>query len=654
MPRDLPLSNGSLYVAFDAQHRLRELYYPHVGMENHVLGHVCRIGAWVGGKFSWVGDEGWTLSNKYAKDTLVTEVTATNAELELELAFREAVDFHLDVFLRGVRVGNLANAAREIRLFFTQDFYISGNEVGDTAYYDPNSKGVIHYKARRWFLCNLSPGGVQQFATGKKGIQGAEGTWRDCEDGDLQGNPIAQGSVDSAVGIRLQVPAKGTGECHYWLAAGRSYDDVDKLNRVVIDKTPKQLLIRTENYWRLWVKTPVLDREGLPDPVVDLFYRSLLVVRAQIDNGGGVLAANDSDIVQFGKDTYSYVWPRDGALVVAALSDNRYTFLSRRYFEFCANVIEEEGFFLHKYNPDGSLASSWHPWVRDGITELPIQEDETALVLWALRRYFQRSRQVESIKPLYRSLIVAAAEFLVSYRDERTGLPLPSHDLWEERRAIHTFTVSTVIGALRAAAAFAADFGEEDLATKYGTAAAQIQAALVKHMWDPKENRFARNCSLRGDGTVSRDMTVDASLYGLFRFHALPPNDPRVESTMRAVRERLLVKTEIGGVARYENDYYHQVSKDVSKVAGNPWFICTLWLAQYEIARAKSGADLAANALPLLNWVAAHALPSGVLAEQVDPFTGAPISVSPLTWSHAELVSAVVEYSERRRALKTK
>ena len=152
MPRDLPLSNGSLYVAFDAQHRLRELYYPHVGMENHVLGHVCRIGAWVGGKFSWVGDEGWTLSNKYAKDTLVTEVTATNAELELELAFREAVDFHLDVFLRGVRVGNLANAAREIRLFFTQDFYISGNEVGDTAYYDPNSKGVIHYKARRWFL----------------------------------------------------------------------------------------------------------------------------------------------------------------------------------------------------------------------------------------------------------------------------------------------------------------------------------------------------------------------------------------------------------------------------------------------------------------------------------------------------------------------
>mgnify|MGYP003693681801 CR=1 FL=1 len=138
-------------------------------------------------------------------------------------------------------------------------------------------------------------------------------------------------------------------------------------------------------------------------------------------------------------------------------------------------------------------------------------------------------------------------------------------------------------------------------------------------------------------------MTVDASLYGLFRF----PRSPSQRSARRVddaapSGERLLVKTEIGGVARYENDYYHQVSKDVSKVAGNPWFICTLWLAQYEIARAKSGADLAANALPLLiGWPPTRS--SGVLAEQVDPFTGAPISVSPLTWSHAELVSAVVE-----------
>jgi hypothetical protein len=39
-----------------------------------------------------------------------------------------------------------------------------------------------------------------------------------------------------------------------------------------------------------------------------------------------------------------------------------------------------------------------------------------------------------------------------------------------------------------------------------------------------------------------------------------------------------------------------------------------------------------------------RALPSGVLAEQVHPYTGQPISVSPLTWSHATFVAVVADY----------
>ncbi len=47
----------------------------------------------------------------------------------------------------------------------------------------------------------------------------------------------------------------------------------------------------------------------------------------------------------------------------------------------------------------------------------------------------------------------------------------------------------------------------------------------------------------------------------------------------------------------------------------------------------------------------AHALPSGVMAEQVDPTTGAPLSVSPLTWSHATLALAVREFVARQQEL---
>ena len=116
-------------------------------------------------------------------------------------------------------------------------------------------------------------------------------------------------------------------------------------------------------------------------------------------------------------------------------------------------------------------------------------------------------------------------------------------------------------------------------------------------------------------------MTTDASLVGLWHFGMLRAGDPRVVTTMERVRERLWVQTTVGGLARYQNDTYFQVSHDVGKVPGNPWFICTLWLAQWYIATAATLDELA-PALELLQWVASRALPSGVLAEQVHPLHG--------------------------------
>jgi len=113
---------------------------------------------------------------------------------------------------------------------------------------------------------------------------------------------------------------------------------------------------------------------------------------------------------------------------------------------------------------------------------------------------------------------------------------------------------------------------------------------------------------------------------------------------MGAIRDRLTVATDVGGVARYENDYYHQVeTRNTASVPGNPWAICTLWLAQYGIATATTVEQLRA-AVPKLEWTRARSLESGVLAEQFDPYTGAPISVSPLTWSHATVMTTIVQY----------
>jgi GH15 family glucan-1,4-alpha-glucosidase len=121
------------------------------------------------------------------------------------------------------------------------------------------------------------------------------------------------------------------------------------------------------------------------------------------------------------------------------------------------------------------------------------------------------------------------------------------------------------------------------------------------------------------------------------------PREPKIVSTMEQVASTLWCKTDIGGLARYENDYYHQVSQDIANVPGNPWIICTLWLAQWHIARSETLDELR-QALDLLSWVQKRTLDSGVLAEQVHPYTGAPMSVAPLTWSHATVVTTVREY----------
>ncbi len=653
MPRDIPVGNGSLLVTFDELYRIRDIYFPYVGKENHSEGHPFRFGVWVDGALSWVSSADWKRDLRYVHETLVTEVRLTNEALQIEITSNDTVDFQENVFVRRLEVRNLASTAREFRLFFHHDFYISESEVGDTAYFDPETFALIHYKGQRYFLiCTDAPAGVETFATGRKAFQGHEGTWRDAEDGLLSETAITEGSVDSTIGRTLQVEAGGMGEMFYWIAAGDSYMAVARLQKLVRTIHPRSLIERTGNYWRAWVNKNETDFGNLPPEVVRLYKRSLLIVRTQIDNNGAILAANDSDVTLRATDHYSYLWPRDGALVAYALDLAGHANLPRSFFALCGRIISPEGYFLQKYNPDGSVASGWHAsW--DAYTKqrlIPIQEDETALVLWALWNHYEEFRDIEFAKQLYGQLITRAADFLVAFRDERTRLPLPSWNLWEDRKAIHTFTCATVVGGLRAAANFARLFGETDTAAGYSVAADEVCAAMREHLYRPELRRFARSVSPRADGGFDVDPIIDASLFGIFYFGAFAPDDAVVRETMTAVEARLWAKTSIGGLARYEADNYMRVTDETELVPGNPWFICTLWLADYRVAAARTLEELE-RAVEILEWVVARALASGVLAEQVDPLTGAPVSVSPLTWSHSTVVSTVIGYLRKLEAL---
>ncbi len=119
-----------------------------------------------------------------------------------------------------------------------------------------------------------------------------------------------------------------------------------------------------------------------------------------------------------------------------------------------------------------------------------------------------------------------------------------------------------------------------------------------------------------------------------------------------SVQDQLWLKTAFGGCAQYQNDRYQRAADGPDEIPGNPWFISTLWLGECMITRAESLRALH-EAVPYLEWCAKNALPSGVLAEQVHPANGSPLSVSPLTWSHSAFVWAVLQYAERFNSLQT-
>jgi glucoamylase len=652
MPRDLLLGNGSLVVGFDSQYCLADIYFPHAGLENH-SGARFRFGVWCDGALSWVEGDEWQRTITYLRDTMVSDVTCQNEQLGIRIRCNDAIDADANVFVRKIVVRNSRPEPREVKLFFHHDFDLYGNPLGDTAMFDPDSQSLIHYKAKRYFLVNAAVDakiGISEYACGRSGIGGEEGTWRDAEDGVLSMHAIQQGAVDSTVGVPLTVEANGSATAYYWICAGHRYGDVRQLDDYVRNDTPARIIARTASLWYTWVHKSGEDLADLPDEISELYRRSLLVVRAHCDRDGGIVAACDSDIEWGHNDHYSYVWPRDGALVSDAMDRAGYSNVARHFLTWAHDTISDDGYFLHKYTPDGALASSWNAWVHNGRKQLPIQEDETALVLWLLARHYERTRDLDFIRQVYKRLVLQPADFMLAFRDERTGLPKPSFDVWEERQGVFTFTSSAVYAALRAAADLANLFNDQERHTRYETAATQIRDAMLEHLWVEEEGRLARGLVLRDDGELELDRTIDASVFAAFYFGVFPADTALVEETMRSVRDALWVQTEVGGVARYVSDSYQRPA-EVTGVPGNPWIICTLWLAEHAIARATTIAELQ-SALDLLRWARSKARPSLVLPEQVHPTTGAPLSVAPFSWSHAQVISVVHGYLDSLRRLR--
>ena len=640
MARPIVLSNGEMHVGLNKYGVVHDFYYPYVGYENHAAGNGLRhrVGVYIDGELSWTDDGSWDFDFRYPHAALIGHTIARNKNLDIMLEFDDVVDSDMSVFIRNIHVINRADQKRDIRLYMYQAFTIGdGHSSTDTAQYLPDSNAILHYRGRRAFIISgqTDSGVFDQYSIGLFGDESHEGSYRDAEDGQLSSNNVEHGRVDSILGFSLSVEAHSSARVHYWVAAGMSTREALFIHRQVKEQGIHARVHATAKWWNDWMAPAKEAAARLPRQYQDRFLESIMIIKSQIDKRGAVIASTDSTLLNYSKDNYAYSWPRDGANTVWPLIRLGYYQEAYRFFEFCQRGLHPNGYLMHKYRADGALGSSWHPYVHGSSTTPPIQEDETALVVFVFVQFYMLSKDSSLIKDFYHSMIKPMANFMAEFIDETTGLPKPSYDLWEERFLINTHTVAVTYAALLAVSELAAVAGDDESAVKWRSAADDIQNAAHKHLFNGERQVVYRGLIVE-NGEIQYDQTVDtAAVFGSFMFGLFASDSHEVKASIDTVTRVFGPSKEHPGLPRYEDDPYRREHPETS---GNWWFITTLWKAQYDIETGNT--DAAKNTL---DWVNRLMLSTGMLGEQIDPTNNEVISPAPLTWSHAEYVATLID-----------
>lgn len=637
MSRPIVLSNGEMHVGLNRYGLVHDFYYPYVGQENHTAAKSLRhrIGVWVDGHLSWLDDKSWDMKIAYHDDVLVSRITATNQLLQVALEFDDFVDSSSTSFMRNMHVINHADQEREIKLYMHQVFVISDSYGSDTVQYLPDEAAILHYKGHRSFIVSAahhdgSP--IDQYSVGLFGIEGHDGTYRDAEDGELSSNNVEHGRVDSVLGLVFHIKAHSSARCSYWIAAGKTLHEARHVHHHVLKNGVLHYLLQTTLYWRHWSRPLKTMAERLDTPQRSALIRSAQLLKSHQDKHGAVIASCDTNMLNYERDTYAYCWPRDGAYVMWPLVRLGYKEEPLHFFNFIRRVMHEDGYVMHKYQADGAIGASWHPYIHDHVNIAPIQEDETAIVVFLFGQYYNMHQDRTLLEEYYAPMIRPMANFLSSYIDEDTQLPTPSYDLWEEQFLTSTYTTAVVHAALCEAAALADVMQDTEASVRWQTVADDMKAAASKRLYDYERHYFYKGLRRVG-GEIAADDTVDtASFFGVFMFGLFDVESEHMQKAYETLRATLI--TDDTTIPRYEHDAYHRMN---DAAPSNGWFITALWHAQYLIEVGRLD-----EAVKIVEWVLSHALSTGVLSEQILP-DGSQTSVAPLTWSHAELVSTLLD-----------
>lgn len=653
------VGNSRLLATLTGDGELQRIFWPNVDGGQHLerlLGGLSVDGA----SLLWQDDARWQHSQEYEVDQNIL-VTTSRLESGLALQTVDSVTPGRDILVRRLTFMNGGARPVALRYALFQWVRIDENPLYNTAMFDEASDSLVAFR-RDIFVATGGDRTLSGYCTGKpEAVRTAAEALRFAGGAPLHGDMAAAGLWD------LGVLAPGSSVSLTLFAAfGRSIGAVRELLAGARAAGAEALLDEIRAYWTEWLSraTPVAAEGGAlrtgallpgipavpatPEQIETLYRRSLLVFKLMSDEQtGAVIAAPEFDPGFTACGGYAYCWGRDAGYITVAMDLAGYHDLAGAFYKWAQVAQEPEGWWMHRHYASGHWGPSW------GL----LQVDETGSILYGMAVHARLHGGVEFAASVWES-VHRAAEWLVAHTGS-TGLTCTAVDLWEERVSELTYSTAAVAAGLRAAAELALMVGQPEAASRYQTAAEQLVAALLTEgvrdgiflrarYMEVSEQAYLE--ALHAGKLVRRrtgpkglpvyelveDRVLDSSLLGISTpFEAVPADHPVMAATATALKDALWYGP-AGGLKRYSNDRYRD---------GNPWILTTLW---YGLWAADAG-DLE-TARQMLDWAVARQTAVGLLPEQVDPVTGEPAWVVPLTWSHAMFVLLTLRlYGQGRR-----
>ena len=199
----------------------------------------------------------------------------------------------------------------------------------------------------------------------------------------------------------------------------------------------------------------------------------------------------------------------------------------------------------------------------------------------------------------------------------------PDNGLWEIRGDLKHFTHSRVMvwAAFDRAVAAVEQHGLEGPVERWRELREQVRQEVLTRGFDRERGTFVQHYDTR---------EVDASLLLIPTVGFLPPDDPRVLGTIRAVEEDLMHE---GLLLRY------RTGSGVDGLDGDehPFLACSFWLVS-----AYAGAGRRDEAHALMKRLVSLSNDLGLLAEEYDPVRDRMVGNFPQAFSHLALIGAAV------------